>query len=63
LLTAGLVGAADVARVGRPTAEQGEIGRLRRQLEVTQRRLAGTEAALEIMGKVGAALAGRPVPG
>jgi transposase len=59
LLTAGPVGAADiagVARVGRPTAEQAEIGRLRRQLEVTQRRLAGTEAALEIMGKAHALL-------
>ncbi len=48
LLTAG---PADAARVGRPTPEQAEIARLRRQLEVTQRRLAGTEAALEIMGK------------
>ncbi len=56
LLTAGPVGTADVARVGRPTAEQGEIARLRRQLEVTQRRLAGTEAALEIMGKAHALL-------
>ncbi len=63
LLTAGAGDIAGAARVDRPTAEQAEIGRLRRQLEVTQRRLAGTEAALEIMGKVRAALAGRPVPG
>ncbi len=49
--------------VGRPSAERAEIARLRRQLDQAQRRLATTETALEIMGKVGAALAGRPVPG
>lgn len=38
-------------RIGRLTAEQAEIARLRRQLEVTERRLATTEVALEIMGK------------
>lgn len=38
-------------RVGRPTRDQAEIARLRRQLEVTERRLATTESALEIMGK------------
>jgi len=51
------------AALGRPSAEQAEIARLRRQLDQAQRRLATTETALEIMGKVGAALAGRPVPG
>ena len=39
------------AVVGRPTADQAEIARLRRQLELAQRRLARTEAALVIMGK------------
>ncbi len=37
--------------VGRPSAEQVEIGRLRRELADKERRLAGTETALEIMGK------------
>jgi hypothetical protein len=37
--------------VGRPSAEQAEIARLRRELEVTRGRLARTETALEIMGK------------
>lgn len=37
--------------VGRPSAEQAEIARLRRELERTQSRLARTETALEIMGK------------
>ena len=37
--------------VGRLSAEQGEIARLRRELERTQSRLARTETALEIMGK------------
>ena len=37
--------------VGRPTAEQAEIARLRRQLDIAQRRLARTETALVIMGK------------
>ncbi len=39
-------------RVGRPTKEQAEVARLRRELETTQRRLASTESALVIMGKV-----------
>ena len=39
------------AVVGRPNADQAEIARLRRQLELAQRRLARTEAALVIMGK------------
>lgn len=38
-------------KIGKPTAEQAEIGRLRRQLEVSERRLARTEAALTIMEK------------
>lgn len=37
--------------VGRPSAEQAEIARLRRELEVTRSRLATTETALDIMGK------------
>jgi hypothetical protein len=39
-------------KVGRPTKEQAEVARLRRELETTQRRLASTESALVIMGKV-----------
>jgi transposase len=39
------------AVVGRPTADQAEIARLRRELDVAQRRLARTETALVIMGK------------
>lgn len=38
-------------KIGRLTAEQAEIARLRRQLEISNRRLATTEVALEIMGK------------
>lgn len=38
-------------KVGRLTPEQAEIARLRRQLDVTERRLATTEVALEIMGE------------
>jgi len=38
-------------KIGRLTAEQAEIARLRRQLEKAERRLATTQAALEIMGK------------
>lgn len=43
-------------RVGRPSAEQAEIGRLRRELADRERRLATTETALEIMGKAHALL-------
>jgi transposase len=46
-----LQGRAAGESVGRPSAEQAEIARLRRELEVTQGRLARTETALEIMGK------------
>ena len=44
------------AAVGRPSPEQAEIARLRRQLDQAQRRLATTETALEIMGKAHALL-------
>ena len=43
-------------KIGRPTAEQAEIARLTRELELTRRRLAKTEVALEIMGKAHALL-------
>lgn len=39
------------AVVGRPNPDQAEIARLRRQLDIAQRRLARTETALVIMGK------------
>ena len=38
-------------KIGRLSAEQVEIARLRRQLEKAERRLATTQAALGIMGK------------
>ncbi len=44
------------AKIGRPTAEQADIARLRRQLDLSQRRLSRTEAALVIMGKAQALL-------
>ncbi len=43
-------------KVGRPTAEQAELARLRRQVQVMQRRLDTTETALTIMGKAHALL-------
>ena len=43
-------------KVGRPTAEQSEIARLRRQLDLAEGRLSRTEAALSIMGKAQALL-------
>ncbi|MGP9605089.1 MULTISPECIES: IS3 family transposase [unclassified Brachybacterium] len=45
--------------VGRPSKEQAEIARLRRELDQTQERLDRTETALEIMGKARALLEGR----
>ncbi len=39
-------------KVGRPTAEQAEIARLTRELELNRRKLSKSEAALAIMGKV-----------
>lgn len=44
------------AKVGRPSAEQAELARLRRELADAQRRLSTTETALEIMGKAHALL-------
>ena len=44
------------ATVGRPSAEQAEIARLRRQLNDSERKLATTETALAIMGKAHALL-------
>ena len=38
-------------KIGRLTAEQAEIARLRRQLDKAERRLANTQVALGIMGK------------
>jgi len=43
-------------KVGRPTAEQAELARLRRQVQVMQQRLDTTETALTIMGKAHALL-------
>jgi transposase len=43
-------------KIGRPSAEQAEIARLTRELELTRRRLAKTEVALEIVGKAHALL-------
>lgn len=46
-----LVGKEADLKIGRLSAEQAEIARLRRRLETTEARLARTEVALEIMGK------------
>lgn len=43
-------------KVGKLTPEQAEIARLKRELDKTSKRLATTEAALEIMGKAHALL-------
>jgi hypothetical protein len=43
-------------KIGRPSAEQAEIARLTRELELTRRRLAKTEVALQIVGKAHALL-------
>lgn len=43
-------------KVGKPSAEQAEIARLRRDLDRAERRLATTETALVIMGKAHALL-------
>jgi transposase-like protein len=51
-----LAGKQPGATVGRPSAEQAEIARLRRQLAERERRLATTQTALEIMGKAHALL-------
>ena len=46
-----LEGKSDGTPVGRPSVEQAEIARLKRELEVTRSKLATTETALDIMGK------------
>lgn len=46
-----LAGRKPGGRIGKLTPEQAEIARLRRELEITQRRLGITEVALGIMGK------------
>ena len=43
-------------RVGRPTAEQAELARLRRRVADAETRLATTQTALDIMGKAHALL-------
>ncbi|PWR17316.1 hypothetical protein DKT69_00780 [Micromonospora sicca] len=49
--------------IGKPSGEQAEIARLRRQLEQANRKIARTAAALDIMGKVASCPVGGPVPG
>jgi len=44
------------ARVGRPSADQAELARLRRRVDEAERKLATTQTALEIMGKAHALL-------
>lgn len=51
-----LAGTQAGTKVGKLTAEQAEIARLRRELDRTNKRLATTEVALEIMGKAHALL-------
>ena len=51
-----LEGKAPGEKVGRPSKDQAEIARLRRELDVAQRRLARTRTALDIMGKAHALL-------
>lgn len=43
-------------KIGRPSAEQAEIARLTRELDLTRRRLTKTEAALDLVGKAHALL-------
>lgn len=43
-------------KVGRPSADQAELARLRRDLAEAERKLATTEIALDIMGKAHALL-------
>jgi transposase len=47
-----LAGKAAGTAVGRPSGDQAQIARLQRQLDLTQWKLARTETALVIMGKV-----------
>jgi transposase len=46
-----LAGKAPGESAGRPSADQVEIARLTRELEVTRAKLSRTQTALEIMGK------------
>lgn len=46
-----LTGKAPGDRIGKLSTEQVEIARLRRQLDVAERKLATTQVALDIMGK------------
>jgi transposase-like protein len=46
-----LAGKAPGESVGRPSADQTQIARLTRELEVTRAKLSRTQTALEIMGK------------
>ena len=46
-----LAGKASGESVGRPSVDQAEIARLKRELEVTHAKLSRTQMALEIMGK------------
>src|SRR5450755_4696564 len=43
-------------KIGRPSAEQAEVARLTRELDLTRQRLAKTEAALDLVGKAHALL-------
>src|SRR5450755_1816282 len=43
-------------KIGRPSAEQAEVARLTRELDLTRRRLAKIEAALDLVGKAHALL-------
>ena len=57
LRDAGLLeGKGPTSRVGRLSPEQAEIARLKRELEMSQRKLETTQTALEIMGKAHALL-------
>jgi transposase len=51
-----LAGKTPGEKIGRPSAEQAEIARLTRELDLTRRRLAKTEAALDLVGKAHALL-------
>jgi transposase-like protein len=51
-----LAGKAPGEKVGRPSAEQAELSRLRRRVAEAERKLATTQTALEIMGKAHALL-------
>lgn len=56
LRDAGLLEGKAGAKVGRPSAEQAELARLRRELAKAEAKLATTQTALDIMGKAHALL-------